>query len=281
MTRSSNNPRRWTALAAAEIGAAHVKRQMPCQDACAIVVRRTGLVLGALSDGVGSASQSEVGARLAIASALKAMIEEARERTLRDAQPPPRDVFERALGRAVEAIRRCAVAAQREEGDYACTLILLAVAPTWIAALSVGDGFVAWRPADSPEHQVLLPPEKGEFVNYTTAITSMNASESVRFEIRQQPPAFAMASSDGLLYLALKSESWQPHAPFFQFLESQARRSDMSLELLRALLRHPQVAELSDDDKSLLIVSSRRYDAASARCDAPPNESGEGIDVPG
>jgi hypothetical protein len=210
------------------------------------------------------------------------MVQEEQQRTLTDTQPPPRDAFERALGCAVEAIRRRAAAQEREESDYACTLILLAVAPTWIAAMSVGDGFVAWRPAASPEHEVLVPPEKGEFVNYTTAITSTNVLESVRFEVRQCPPAFAMASSDGLLYLALKSETWVPHAPFFQFLESQIRRPEVGPELLGALLRHPQVAELSDDDKSLLIVSSRRYDMPSVGTSAArAKESGGAIDVGG
>jgi hypothetical protein len=104
---------------------------------------------------------------------------------------------------------------------------------------------------------VLLPPEKGEFVNYTATILSGNLEECARFEIQFQQPAFAFASSDGLLFLALKNETWLPHQPFFGFLESLARRPDVSPELLRDFLKNEQVNALTDDDKSALIVCSK------------------------
>jgi hypothetical protein len=262
----------WTALAAKEIGESHVRKQMPCQDYCCIDEAPNGTVLGALSDGIGSAAHAEEGAELAVYTAFGHLWQN-QEAIVDGGEKTIRAICAAAMELAADAIRAEARKKGKDPDDFACTLILLIVRPQWIAAMGVGDGFITWRPADSSEHEVLIAPEKGEFVNYADAIPSADLATCARFAFRdKKPPAFALASSDGLLYLALQSQTWKPHAPFFQFVESLTRRPDVSKELVNALLRSPKVAELSDDDKSLLIVCAKEHVPPPAPPPIPPLE---------
>lgn len=248
----------WVALAASEIGTSHKRKHLPCQDASRIVVARGGLVVGAIADGIGSAEQSEMGSRLAVETASDYLLDRAPELVAKHGKTV-RDHCLQALAKAAEAIKACAARHKRSADDYACTLILVLAAPDWLAALSIGDGFVVWRAANSESHEVLIPPDKSEFVNYTSSITGSDTQETLRFEFRQEAPGFVLASSDGLLYLVLESGTWKPHPPFFNFIESYIARDDMTSDKLRKLLADPQINALTDDDKTLLLACSREH----------------------
>jgi hypothetical protein len=234
-----------------------------------------------MADGLGSAAYSEAGAQRAVETTLEFLRGES-ARLLGASDEIIRSICQKAVITAAEAVkslpydnlqqthinenvRPCDANAADQ---YACTLTILLIAPHWIAAMLVGDGFVVWRPADSVAHQVFVAPEKGEFVNYTATITGSGLESAMRFELRRESPGFATASSDGLLYLALKSEVWTPHQPFFQFIESFARHAHASEDHLRELLGDPKVNELTDDDKSLLLVGARH---------APSSEPDPGV----
>jgi hypothetical protein len=245
----------WIALAASEIGTSHKRKHLPCQDSSRITVARGGLVVGAIADGIGSAEHADVGSKLAVETASDYLLNRVPELLARRGKSA-REHCLQALTKAAEAIKACAARHKRSGDDYGCTLILVLVAPDWLASLSVGDGFVAWRAAKSQAHEVLIPPDKSEFVNYTSSITSSDIQETLRFEFRNEAPAFVLASSDGLLYLVLESETWKPHPPFFNFIESYITRDDMTSDKLRKLLADPQINALTDDDKTLLLACS-------------------------
>lgn len=248
----------WIAAAAADTGPSHLRDQMPCQDFCDVVIGSSGLVVAALADGLGSEPCAEDGARIAVDCAVaKLVVEE--ESLLSGDESEIRDICTAALTEAIDAINQQASDSSREVTDYSCTLIVIAMAPSFIASICIGDGFVIWRPAQEQEYQLLLGPEKGEFFNEVQPITTMDMSRDVRFELRREPPGLVLASSDGLLDLALKADDgmWLVHTPFCDFTESLVRRSDFSDELLLALYRHPQVVERNGDDKSLVVVATR------------------------
>lgn len=248
----------WIALAASEIGTSHKRKHLPCQDASRITVVRGGLVVGVIADGIGSAEHSEAGSQLAVETASDYLLDRAPELLAKHGRTV-REHCLQALAKAAEAIKGCASKQKRSADDYACTLILVLAAPGWIAALSVGDGFVVWRAAEADSHEVLIPPDKSEFINYTSSITSSDVQETLRFEFRREAPAFVLASSDGLLYLVLESGTWKPHPPFFTFIESYITRDDMTSDRLRKLLSDPQINALTDDDKTLLLAGSREH----------------------
>jgi hypothetical protein len=248
----------WIALAASEIGTSHKRKHLPCQDASHVTVARGGLVVGAIADGIGSAVHSDVGSKLAVETASAYLLERAAELLARRGKTA-REHCLGALAKAAEALRSCAARHKCSPDDYGCTLILVLAAPDWLAALSVGDGFVVWRDAGSDAHEVLIPPDKSEFVNYTSSITSSDTQETLRFEFCHAAPAFVLASSDGLLYLVLESETWKPHPPFFNFIESYIARDEVTNDKLRKLLADPQINALTDDDKTLLLACSREH----------------------
>jgi hypothetical protein len=255
---------KWIALAASEIGTSHKRKHLPCQDASRIAVARGGMVVGAIADGLGSSEHSDIGSKLAVDTALEYLLDRVPELLSRRGKLA-REHCLHALARAAAAIKHCAAKHKRSVDDYACTLILVLAAPDWTAGLSVGDGFVVWRDARSDVHEVLIPPDKSEFVNYTSSITGSDIHDAVRFEFRHRPAGFVLASSDGLLYLVLESETWKPHPPFFTFIESYIARADMTNDKLRKLLADPQINALTDDDKTLLLACSREHMPAETK----------------
>lgn len=256
---------RWIALAASEIGTSHKRKDLPCQDASRVDITRAGLVIGAVADGIGSAQHSDVGSRLAVNAAVEYLLQHGTD-LLASHGRSARDHCRHALKAAAQVIKAHAEKQNGNTDDYACTLLMLLAAPDWLAALSVGDGFVVWRPASSDEHEVLIPPDKTEFVNYTHSITSSDIMETCRFELRSEPPAFGLVSTDGLLYLVLENETWKPHPPFFNFIETYIVGKDINNDTLRKLLADPQINALTDDDKTLLLACSREHvPSASSR----------------
>ena len=249
---------KWIALAASEIGTSHRRKHLPCQDASRIAVARGGVVVGAIADGIGSAEHSDVGSGLAVDAAVEYLLEHVPELLSRKGKTA-RDHCLHALSKATESLKHHASRHKRSVDDYACTLVLVLAAADWIAGLSVGDGFIVWREGGSDEHEVLIPPDKSEFVNYTSSITANDVQETVRFEFRNKSAGFVLASSDGLLYLVLESETWRPHPPFFTFIESYLTRADMTNDRLRKLLGDAQINALTDDDKTLLLACSREH----------------------
>src|SRR5712692_9506769 len=59
----------------AVIGPLHVQMNLPCQDACTFQSVPCGVGVIAVADGLGSASKSEVGARLAVHAAVNTALE--------------------------------------------------------------------------------------------------------------------------------------------------------------------------------------------------------------
>ncbi|WP_338422937.1 protein phosphatase 2C domain-containing protein [Anabaena sphaerica] len=69
--------------------------------------------------------------------------------------------------------------------------------PEWVAAMQIGDGFIVMRCQDA-EYQILFKPDKGEFFNETTFVTSVNALEEMQVEVFPGKQGFICASTDGL-----------------------------------------------------------------------------------
>ena len=62
----------WKAIARSAIGTSHIKQQMPCQDYGDYKIIDDAII-GVVADGAGSAKYSDVGAKLAVDTVLKAI----------------------------------------------------------------------------------------------------------------------------------------------------------------------------------------------------------------
>lgn len=157
-----------------------------------------------------------------------------------------------------------AAAAERRDTRrqaFASTLVLLVAIPDAILVAHVGDGAVVARRKDGG-WVALSWPENGEYASTTFFLTD---DPTPRVRITRHDPecdAFAIFS-DGIEDLALDHRSQTPHEPFFRSMLAPLGRVDSNgrnLSLCNALagfLDSDRVCDRTNDDKSLILISSR------------------------
>ncbi len=290
----------WKAIARSATGTSHTKQQMPCQDHGDYKIINDAIV-GVVADGAGSAKYSDIGAKLAVDTVLKmftaqdiATITELygshsvkeTERTnsawkhwnllgkseknshaaVTLAQSPTElkanQFFSEIVKEVVSALSTQAKSNNYSIDDLACTLLVVVATPEGIAAMQIGDGFITVRyPEQDP--QLLFPPDKGEYINETTFVTSSNALKDMKVVVQPGQPEFVCASTDGLERLAIRMSDWTPFTPFFQPLEQYLRETnnlEKSDEYLLSFLNSDRLNARTDDDKTLFLCL---YDSSS------------------
>lgn len=250
----------WKAIARSETGTSHKKQQLPCQDYGQFIICHN-VILGAVADGAGSAKYSDVGAKLTVETALNELLQLG-EYTLHlhcAPQPLPdeqaRTIFANTLKEVVKALQEQAASSDYSVNDLACTLLVFLATPNWVAAMQIGDGFIVVRLREG-ENQLLFTPDKGEFINETTFVTSANALNEMRVRVLPGQQKFICASTDGLERVAIRMSDWTPFPPFFQPLEEymvETSHPEQEDEYIRNFLDSERLNAKTDDDKTLLL----------------------------
>lgn len=253
----------WKAIARSAVGTSHLKQSLPCQDYGSYKVLNK-VIVGAVADGAGSAKYADVGAKLAVDTVLEHFTKfEAwlckQKRFWQKNFPPLSDrqatkIFAKAVKKVVAALEKQAVTKGYSVNDLACTLLVVVATPTWIAAMQIGDGFIAVRFQE--QVQVLFPPDKGEYINETTFVTSTNALKAMRVCVHEGNQEFICAATDGLERVAIRMSDWTPFIPFFQPLEAylqETHNPEAEDEYLRSFLDSDRLNARTDDDKTLLL----------------------------
>jgi hypothetical protein len=283
----------WKAIARSAIGTSHQKQQMPCQDYGDYQIINN-IIIGAVADGSGSAKYADIGAKLTVTTVLETLakqdlftitesfgyensIRETRNKPNSNVKPlnvmkieQPRFLFEQEVNQLFSTIVKKVVATLKEKAtndgysveDLACTLLIFVATPCGVTAMQIGDGFITVR-YQQEEPQLLFPPDKGEYINETTFVTSANALETMRVVVQTGHLEFICASTDGLERLAIRMSDQTPFAPFFQPLEEYLREtsdSEQEEEYLMSFLKSDRLNARTDDDKTLLLCV---YDSSS------------------
>lgn len=257
----------WIAAVECRRGAAHRRRRQPCQDFGAIRKLRSGLLIGAIADGAGSAAYAQRSARAAVRAVIARL-----GRGFSDngaaASPETRLVGARlraAFSGARDRLLELAEAEGATAADFACTLIAFVAAPTWLAAMQVGDGFLVAR-TEGGGYELLFPPDRGEYANETAFLTDPDTLERARMRIVAAPQSFLCAATDGLEGVSIERRAMAPHGPFFKPLDDyiQAAHDERQVRLdIRAFLASARLEARSDDDKTLLLSGFRRRGRAA------------------
>jgi serine/threonine protein phosphatase PrpC len=254
----------WRAVARSATGTSHQKQQLPCQDygGCKIL---NEVIVGAVADGAGSAKYADVGAKLAVKTVLEYLtgIEQWLQKRKKFweltqkplSEPEARKLFAKTANKVMAALQAQAVSGGYSVDDLASTLLVVVATPNWVTAMQIGDGFITLR-CQQEELQLLFPPDKGEYVNETTFVTSTNALNAMRVCVREGKPEFICAATDGLERVAIRMSDWTPFAPFFQPLEEymhETSHPEQSDEYLMSFLSSDRLNARTDDDKTLLL----------------------------
>ena len=121
--------------------------------------------------------------------------------------------------------------------------------------MQIGDGFIVARLREG-EDQLLFTPDKGEFINETTFVTSANAINEMRVRVLPGQQKFICASTDGLERVAIRMSDWTPFPPFFQPLEEymvETSHPEQEDEYIKNFLDSERLNAKTDDDKTLLL----------------------------
>lgn len=252
----------YTTASAVVTGSEHVRARIGCHDAAALRHLENGELLVAVSDGAGSAQHPDVGARLAVESALSYLASIASG----DAPDAPT-----LIAHVQAALRAEAARLEVPLAALSCTLLAARIGPEHAFFAQLGDGAIVVRVAADAPLTLVFPPHKGEHANETRFVTASDAVAHVQATTAPAPSALAMLT-DGLERQALDLATHTPFAPFFApFFAAlaelapldplaplapgslEAAESELSAELA-AFLASPRVAEATGDDVTLVLA---------------------------
>lgn len=243
----------WRVLGGSVAGTSHLADGRPCQDAHASLLLPGGVLLAAVSDGAGSVSRSDEGARLAVDTVLSEL-----ERLSTLPCPASEEDWRGAM-RAAFAAAAAALEAEAERAEvpvreFSATLLTAILHPSFTVFASVGDCAAVSRSAAGP-WTLAFAPERGEYANETTFLTSPDWPARLQVRLMEESADSLALFSDGLIRLALDLRVPAPHTPFFDSMFAfAATLGDGADESLRAFLDSARVNERTDDDKTLLLA---------------------------
>ncbi|MDG5494928.1 PP2C family serine/threonine-protein phosphatase [Niveispirillum sp. BGYR6] len=252
-------PRQWRWAGASSIGTSHIKSGLPCQDfvACIEIESPSENVLAVIvSDGAGSASKAEAGARMVCGGFLRESAAYIR------AGGRLEDVPGEVAWSWIDSIRDRVNSFSERNGirprDCAATMVGLLIGADDAVAIHVGDGAAVVREEGGADWTVPSWPFHGEYASTTTFVTDDPQPHLSVVHIPARLDRFAVFS-DGIERMVLDHAKRAAHGPFFDRMTG-AVASDSSLghartlsHSLRKYLDGKTVCERTDDDKSLVL----------------------------
>ena len=252
----------WKAACHYSTGVRHQKYGLPCQDYGEYRLFGS-VIIGAVADGAGSAKYSDLGSQLAVKSMLAYLEKFEQEFSCSSSEliaKSANKIFAEGTQQVISILSNKAISNHCDLNELACTLIAFIATSNWIAAMQIGDGFLVLRLHDEPSYQLLFHPDKGEFINETTFITSGNISEIMQVQTIVGNLKFICASTDGLENVCINLRDWLPFAPFFKPLETyleETNNPEKDKQYLIQFLESECLQSRTNDDKTLLLCLSQ------------------------
>jgi len=264
----SVNEQDWLVTKAAVRGKSHMESGSPCQDACEVATSTDGSWLVAVvSDGAGTASRSEIGARLAVKHVASALLTQTQRL---EAEGPGIWVKDR-LHSALLEVREQLREAGGSLADFKCTLVGTLIGGTGGFLFHVGDGLgLASRvvlTTNGPNGSgielwhdlVLSEPQNGEYINETFFITDDDWHRHLHSVVLPADTDIVALMSDGTMPLVLGRRG--PNSPFIDPLVSLVLDASGQRDrdaIVERTLASPETYPVTGDDKTLVLALRRR-----------------------
>lgn len=242
-------------LSASMIGPLHIIKGIPCQDAYAYEKLSSGHTIITIADGLGSASMSEIGSRIAVNAAVEAIKNKTSDEIKSNSMC---NLIKDSVIAARKALEEKSLVLQCTLRDLACTFISLLIHEDSLVIAHIGDGAVVARTKN--DMFVASEPGNSEYANEVTPLTSKNWDESLRITPIYEGILQIMAFSDGLQRAALRNSEDRkiPYKafcePLFLFAEEITNLQD-GAEELKEFLSSKKISDHSEDDKTLIFVT--------------------------
>jgi|JFJP01.1.fsa_nt_gi hypothetical protein len=250
----------WKVIHSSAIGNSHLRKKKPCQDYVSYCKFLDGhLVIGVVADGSSSAKHSDKGAEIAVKCTIHYLQHRLNISKLQcqiKDQDTANIFFIELLKIVQKNLENQANNNSYSLKDFACTLLVFIAHPDWLAAMQVGDGLIVVRQNNCDTYQLLFKPDKGEFINYTTFVTSSNARDKMQIFYQTINLDFIFAATDWCENIAVTQLSnWKPLTDFFQPLENCVLTNEREIgkTQIDTFLNSERVNKETDDDKTLLL----------------------------
>jgi hypothetical protein len=223
----------WQTVGASIMGKSHKLNQLPCQDSHAFS-EQNGILVAAVSDGAGTAEHSQYGSKIAAEKAVEYIHLAIRDnRWSEDSFAPSQDdwqkISELIVSRIAHEMNDFATEKSYDRRSMACTLISVAILPSCLLVIHIGDGRGAYKNA-AGEWLAMFDPQKGEEYNQTTFVTSVNwknPSETIKTDVISGAVAAFAIMSDGCESFSFEvlqrdeatQKYYDPNRPFIGFFD--------------------------------------------------------------
>lgn len=216
-----------------------------------------GKVLAAVvSDGAGSASHAEAGARAVCFAFLRAAMEHLfAGNSIEDANL---DVVMEWMDSIRDRVNVVANRFKARPRDCASTIVALLAGPRSSLVVHVGDGAAVVREEGGSDWLIPSWPFHGEYASTTIFVTDDPMPTPVVVSLPMRLDRIAVFS-DGIERLVLDHANRTAHAPFFEKVTAPVAASSSAghdrrlSKSLRAYLDSQSVCGRTDDDKSLIL----------------------------
>jgi Protein phosphatase 2C len=248
----------WKTVYCSVPGTSHKDRNINCQDYVDLYQVGNNIIIGAVADGAGSAKHSEHGSKSSVETTIF-YFNQWRKQLNPKTKPTEQEARE-FCAEILQEVKYTLTDKAEELGcseeDLASTLLAFFTTPNWTLFMQIGDGFIVSKSKNSDYFNLVFPPNKGEYINETTFVTSTDALGKLDVTVIDETQEFICASTDGLERLAIDFSSGEAHPPFFNPFYLGIKEygvSDGDKKDLEDWLNSPDVNARTDDDKTLLL----------------------------
>lgn len=247
----------WKCLGKSVIGLSHEKRNIPCQDAHKWKIVDDKWLIIAVADGAGSAKHSDIGAKIAVSSAIYTLSRKLEEGIIPETKNEWRELLMKALDTTLGVVLCKSEELNKSKRDLASTLILVVLGQSISAAMQIGDGASVIQ---NKEGELLLftRPDESLYINETTFLVSKQAIGTSQFAFMECPAESIAVFSDGIQMLSLKYPDWEPSTGFFNPIFKSVKNSlnlDQTGTSLESFLLSEKVRNKTDDDITLFLAT--------------------------
>jgi serine/threonine protein phosphatase PrpC len=252
---------KWQAIGASVRGTSHVRTDLPCQDAHEYRILSDECLLAAVADGLGSASHSKEGAKIAIKAALDLLEQSLSVESISNPEEW-NEILKKAFSCAAKKLQETANETGIALREYGTTLMVAVVQNDWLAIGHLGDGAVVAMLSNG-EMKTISAPQRGEYANEVMPLTGQGALDSVHVTIHPSEIEALALLTDGLQNLCIQNQTSEPYMQFFTpFFDAIKKTLDIeeTSKKLTEFLDSDRVCSKTDDDKTLVVVGKIQHE---------------------
>jgi len=241
----------WNVVAASVSGTSHTAYGNPCQDAF-YWLKHDGVFIAVVSDGAGSAAESEFGAQ----HGSKTICEEVLIQFSITDEHPDREELEFWVRTAIKTARNTLPGVINDEDmvRYHATVVGVIVTDEIGLFFHIGDGLAMAVSDDQWQNAIMSKPENGSTAMKTYFYTEPHWFKHIRFT-EFSPDADVIAlMSDGAMSFVADEDVSSIDTNFIVPVDKYLRETDSEkgISALKATLNRPETHTITSDDKTFL-----------------------------